>query len=185
MTTSIEQVRAIISDHPNYHRATATGDGATTLFTLPYHPVIDASAAVTLDGTAKTEGTHYTLDDNLGLLTFLAAPADGAAIAVGYHHTLLSDDDLETFLALQTGDVRLAAAMALDTIATNEALVQKRIKLLDITTDGPAVAKSLREHAAQLREEADGDDAFDWAEMVTTTSAWDERIFAQAQRGIL
>lgn len=182
---TIAQVRTIIADQPNYHRATATGDGATTLFTLPYHPVIDASATVTLDGTTKTEGTHYTLDDNLGLLTFLTAPADGAAIAVAYQHTLLSDDDIETFLALQADDVRLAAAMALDTIATNEALVQKRIKLLDITTDGPAVAKSLREHAAQLREEADGDDAFDWAELVTTTSAWDERIFAQAQRGIL
>lgn len=182
---TIAQVRTIIADQPNYHRATATGDGATTLFTLPFHPVIDASAAVTVDGTAKTEGTHYTLNDNLGLLTFLTAPADATAIAVTYQHTLLSDDDLETFLALQTDDVRLAAAMALDTIATNEALVQKRIKLLDISTDGPAVAKSLREHAAQLRFEASSDDDFDWAEMVTTGSAWEERIFAQAQRGLL
>lgn len=182
---TVAQIRTIVADKPNHAEDTAEGDGATTRFPLTFHPITDASAVVTLAGVAQTETTHYTLDDDLGLLTFVTAPADGAAIVVTYQHTLLSDDDLDTFLALQTGDVRLAAAMALDTIASNEALVQKKIKLLDITTDGPAVAKSLREHAAQLREEADGDDAFDWAEMVTTTSAWDERIFAQAQRGIL
>lgn len=182
---TVAQIRTIVADKPNHAEDTATGDGTTTRFPLAFHPIVDASAVVTIDGTTKTETTHYTLDDDLGLLTFVTAPAVDEAIVVTYQHTLLSDDDLDTFLTLQTDDVRLAAAMALDTIASNEALVQKKISILDLKTDGPAVAKSLREHAAQLREEADGDDAFDWAELVTTTSAWDERIFAQAQRGII
>lgn len=183
--TTLSQVRTIIADQPNYHRAAAVGDGISNQFHLPHHPLIADSATVTVAGVTKTEVTDYTLNDQLGLLVFASAPAADAAIVITFQHTLLSDDDIETFLALQADDVRLAAAMALDTIATNEALVQKRIKLLDITTDGPAVAKSLREHAAQLREEADGDDDFDIAEMVTTGSAWEERIFAQAQRGLL
>lgn len=183
--STLDQVRAIIADKPNYYRAVATGDGISTQHRLPHYPVIDGSAVVQVAAVVKTEGTDYTLDDALGILTLASAPTAGDSVIVTFTHTLLSDDDLETFLLLQADDVRLAAAMALDTIATNEALVQKRIKLLDLTTDGPAVAKSLREHAAQLREEADGDDDFDYAEIVTSPFGYDGRLLRQAQRGLL
>lgn len=72
-----------------------------------------------------------------------------------------SDDDIEAFLALEGDSVRLAAAQALDTIASNEALVSKRIRTLGLSTDGPAVAKALRDHAARLRSQVAADDAGD------------------------
>lgn len=63
-----------------------------------------------------------------------------------------SDTELAQFFLLE-GGVKLAAATALDVLASNEALVSKRIRTLDLQTDGPAVAKTLREHAVLLREQ--------------------------------
>ena len=68
---------------------------------------------------------------------------------------LLTTAQIHGYLNLAGGRVRRAAAMALDTIATSEALISKRIKTLDLTTDGPAVAKALRDHAQRLRDEDD------------------------------
>jgi hypothetical protein len=84
-----------------------------------------------------------------------------------------TDAKIDAYLELnddETGDarIRLAAADALDSWASNEAMVTKRIKQLDISTDGPAVAASLRAHADKLRElaeRASSDAGFDVAEL--------------------
>jgi len=66
---------------------------------------------------------------------------------------IFSDEELDAFLAMDhiDSEVLLAAAEALETMASTEAYVTKRIQLLDLKTDGPAVAKSLMERAASLR----------------------------------
>lgn len=69
---------------------------------------------------------------------------------------VFTDDQIAAFLTMEDGSVKLAAAQALDAIASNEALVSKRIKTLDLQTDGPAVAESLRDHATALREQVVG-----------------------------
>lgn len=71
---------------------------------------------------------------------------------------LLTDAQITGLLTLESGNVRLAAAQALDTIASSEALVSKKIRTQDLQTDGPAVAKELRERAAGLRKQADSID---------------------------
>lgn len=80
---------------------------------------------------------------DLGMIRTLATDLNLSA-------PLFSDAQLAAFLAME-GSVRRAAALALETIAVSEALISKRIKTLDLSTDGPAVAKELRERAAQLR----------------------------------
>lgn len=70
-----------------------------------------------------------------------------------------TDPEIGAFVDLEGGDVRRAAACALETLATNEALVQNRIRTLDLQTDGPAVAAELRARAAALRAQADMVDA--------------------------
>jgi hypothetical protein len=50
--------------------------------------------------------------------------------------------------------VRLAAAQALDTIATSEALVSKVIRTLDLQTDGAKLGTELRAQATQMRATA-------------------------------
>lgn len=90
---------------------------------------------------------EYDSIDNVRLLI--------ADLASNPSDRLLSDEQVEAFLDLEDGDVYLAAAQALDTIATSEALVSKKIRTQDLSTDGPAVAAELRARAAQLRSRAD------------------------------
>lgn len=71
---------------------------------------------------------------------------------------LLSDDDVLDFIALE-GHVKLAAASALDAIASSEALVSKVIRTQDLSTDGAKTADALRKHAASLRAQVDAERA--------------------------
>lgn len=77
---------------------------------------------------------------------------------------LFNDDEINAFLTLRP-NVFLAAALALRTIAANEAQTAKRIKVLDLETDGPAVARELRLQAAQIEALADEDADFEIASM--------------------
>jgi len=68
---------------------------------------------------------------------------------------IFSLSQIAQFLRLNSDNVRRAAAQALDTIAANEALVSKKLRTQDLSTDGPAVADALRKQAAELRRQAD------------------------------
>lgn len=89
---------------------------------------------------------------DIGMVRLLCTDLDETA-------PLLTDAQISGLLTLEAGNVRLAAAQALDTIASSEALVSKKIRTMDLQTDGPAVAKELRERAAGLRKQADSIDA--------------------------
>lgn len=71
---------------------------------------------------------------------------------------VFSDDEITAFLTLEGGNVKRAAAQAIDTSATDQALAMKVLKTQDLTTDGAAVAKAMREHADRLRAQADAQD---------------------------
>jgi len=94
---------------------------------------------------------------------------------------IFSDDDITAFMALESDDVRRSAALALETIASSEVLVQKRIRLLELTTDGPAESAALLERARMLRQQADDieageSSAIDWAEMNLDPFSYRERV---------
>lgn len=78
---------------------------------------------------------------------------------------IFTDDEIDAFLSIHDSDVKLAAAEALDTVASNQALLLKKVKLGDIGTDGPAVAAALRAHADRLRAQSVSEVDFDFAEM--------------------
>ena len=83
---------------------------------------------------------------------------------------IFDDEEIAAFLTIEGADMP-AAALALETIAANEALVEKRITLLDLKTDGPAVCDALLKRARQLRETASaGTCAFATAEFAD--DAW-------------
>ena len=99
---------------------------------------------------------------------------------------IFEDDELEGYMTLE-GDVRSAAACALETIASDQALVLKVMRLLDVQTDGARVSDALLKRAALLREQAEKSAAggsFDWAEYVPNDFAARERIYNQALRGL-
>jgi len=93
---------------------------------------------------------------------------------------IFNDLAIQAFIDMALdNNVKRAAAQALLTIAINEVLIQKRIKLLDLSTDGPAESAELRALAKELIAQADAeelDGAFDWAEMVDTPFQYDEFV---------
>jgi hypothetical protein len=92
------------------------------------------------------------------------------------------DEDLNAFLTLEQGFVRYAAAQALEVMAANEVMVQKRIKLLDLETNGPAQSAELRQLAKQLRQSEENMAVFAIAEQVQDPFSARERIWKQFLR---
>lgn len=85
---------------------------------------------------------------DVGMVRLLITDLDAAA-------PLFTDDQITAFLTLEGSDVRYAAAQALDTIASSEVLVSKKIRTQDLQTDGPAVSADLRARASELRRQSD------------------------------
>lgn len=79
---------------------------------------------------------------------------------------VFTDDEINAFLAIEGDVVKLAAAQAIESQATNEALASKVLRTpTGQTTDGAKLADSMRKHAAALRAQAaaeseDSDDGF-------------------------
>lgn len=102
---------------------------------------------------------------------------------------MFTDAAITRLLSMNGDDIRLAAAAALDIMASSQAMILKVIRTLDLSTDGTAVARALREHAKQLREDAEKADAadegglFDYAEIVTNAFTTRQRVRNQWLRG--
>jgi hypothetical protein len=99
-------------------------------------------------------------------------------------NAIFQDAEIDAFLSMNT-TVRLAAAAALEVIASNEVLVLKKIINLDLETDGPAVARELREQAKQLRAQENAIGAFDFAEQIHDDFTLREYYDKQAQRELI
>ena len=99
---------------------------------------------------------------------------------------IFNDEAIAAFIDMALdSNLKRAAAQALMSVAVNEVLVQKRITLLDLKTDGPAEAIQLRLMAKELNKQADDEElegAFDYAEMVNTGWQYDELLVKDALR---
>lgn len=71
---------------------------------------------------------------------------------------VFDDDEINAFLTLEGGNVKRAAAQAIDTNADDQALASKVLKTQDLSTDGAKLADSLRARARALREQAASED---------------------------
>ena len=98
---------------------------------------------------------------------------------------IFEDAEITAFLTIEGASIKKATAMALETLASNEALVLKVIRLLDLTTDGAKTSAALLARAKLLRAQAEDDDtgaAFDWAELVYDDFSAREHIINEALR---
>lgn len=91
----------------------------------------------------------FTYDPStpLGLIRLRLRDTDEAT-------ALFSDEELSAFYDAEGENWRKAAALALETTASNQALLLKVIRTLDLQTDGAKLAAELRAQAAQLRAQA-------------------------------
>jgi hypothetical protein len=185
---TIPQVRALTADKYQYDRAVMTADGVATDYAIPNPPVLPASQKVYVNGALQTTPAQYTINPDLGVISFVVAPVVAANVVVTYTWSILSDADVQIFIDLQP-DVRLCAADVLDTIASSEVLVSKVITILDLTTNGDKVAATLRAHAQELRlivakALAELDGGFDVVEQVMSDFAARERALNEALRAL-
>lgn len=102
-----------------------------------------------------------------------------------FENQIFEDAEIASFLTLEDDNVKRSAALALETIASNEVLVQKVIRILDLSTNGAAEAVELLKRAALLREQADteeyGDDGgIEVAEMVVDNFSAREILASEA-----
>lgn len=102
-------------------------------------------------------------------------------------HAVFTDEEIQAYLEMNDSSVKRAAAEALETIASDNAMTLKVISLLDLSTNGAATSSALMARAAKLRESADQAEAgaealFDWAEPAETVFQQRERIYKQALR---
>ena len=74
---------------------------------------------------------------------------------------LFQDDEIDAFLSVEDSSVKRGAALALETIASDIAMIDKVIKLLDLQTDGAKTSDALIKRAATLRDQADNEDITD------------------------
>lgn len=120
--------------------------------------------AASAGGDGAAQGKFFVSRDTTGAEPITIDPAE----PIGQIRLLTTDADeafplhtdaqLAAFLTLEGGNVKRAAAASLEAISTSETLVGKKITTQDLSTDGPAVAKDLRERAALLRKQADNED---------------------------
>lgn len=101
---------------------------------------------------------------------------------------LFSDEEYDAFLGMEQSSVKRAAALALETVASNDAYTLKVTKLPDLQVDGVQVATSLMKRAATLREQAANDElaedggAFDFAEWVVDPFSARDRAYNEVLR---
>lgn len=115
---------------------------------------------------------NYSTDE--GRVRLLIADTD-------VDNLVLDDEQIAGFLDIHGGVVKRAAAAALDTIASSEALLSKKIRTQDRQTDGPAVADALRKHAAALRAEADAEDTQEEESFFLLTEPLRPRVRAEGE----
>lgn len=92
----------------------------------------------------------YDLETTIGQIRLLIG--DTVEMEDGESVALFTDEELQWF-ADQSGPVRIAAALALETLAASHARLAVRVARGDVSEDMTQVAAQLRAQADQFREE--------------------------------
>lgn len=151
---------AMVIDHTpgsNTYRAswaaTASGTYGYKLVALRAGLPAGATEATFAVGRDITGAEPITVDltTSVGKIRLLTTDLDEA-------FPLLTDAQITALLEMEGGNVKRGAAACLETMATSETMVTKKITTQDLSIDGPAVADDLRKRAKLLRDQADNED---------------------------
>lgn len=93
-----------------------------------------------------------------------------------------TDEEIQSFLDDEGGSWRRASALALETMASDDLLVLKAVRVQNLETNVDRTAKILLERAKQLRVMADSADVtdnagFEIAEFASTEHQYRERVY--------
>ena len=121
----------------------------------------------------------FDISSDLGKVRLLIPDRDSGAPIFG-------DDEILALLSIEDG-VKRATALALETIASDNAMTLKVIRLLDLSTDGAKTSDAILKRAQLLRDQAgvsdeSDDDGFDIAEMVYDDFSYREKVVKELIR---
>lgn len=112
----------------------------------------------------NTDASHtYDLDTNVGKVRLLVSDIGGKGESP--EEWIFKDEEIETFLGFFEENVMMSAALAMRTMAGNEAMVAKKITFLELETDGPALAAALEKLADKLETMSDEQVDFELVEV--------------------
>ena len=95
----IAKLRAELKDRDHIARDKWDGDSSNTLFQTNHAPIKDMSYTLKVGGVTKTETTDYTIDKDIGLITFNSAPIAGSDnIELTYKYLILRDADYQEII---------------------------------------------------------------------------------------
>lgn len=97
------------------------------------------------------------------------------------------DEEIESLIIENDNNWRRAAANALEIMASDAAIVDRVIRVQNLSTDGAAVSRALLQRAALLRQQAEqveiaAGDGFDTIEMIVTDFGYRQRLVNEALR---
>jgi hypothetical protein len=109
----------------------------------------------------------YSLATAIGQVRMLVPDRDAAT-------AIFDDDEIAAFLVVEASNVKRATALAIETIASDQALLLKVLTLGQDSTDGAKLSDALLKRATTLRDQAaiedvgvqDGEGLFEIAEQV-------------------
>ena len=78
---------------------------------------------------------------------------DPPGVADAQPDLVFTDEEIGGFLAIENNSVHMAAAQALDTIASDMAILYKHIEVMDVVVDAASTAKALYKQADMLRRQ--------------------------------
>lgn len=112
----------------------------------------------------NTDADHsYNLDEAKGKVRLLISDIGGKGESAD--EWVFADKEIETFLGMWEETILLAAATALRVMASNEAMVSKKITFLELETDGPATAAAMEKTADKFEKMSDSEVDFELIEM--------------------
>jgi hypothetical protein len=118
--TTLQRLRLRIADRAKVtlDETLGIGDGVVTEFQMHLAPVVSGSESLKLVAggvaTPQTRDVDYVINNDLGLVTFTAAPADSTQVRASYQHTTFTDTELNDLLDQQNDSVARAAIRAIE-----------------------------------------------------------------------
>ncbi len=181
----LTQIRSLIQDQPLFQTDYPVAVAGQLTFQTVYFPVVIGSVIITAPGGSTPA---FTLTDPQNGRLLLGSGASVGTYMIQYNQVILLDSTIEDIIAINTdsdgniADPKVIAADCLDAMAVNMILILKKIKILDLQTDGPAMAKEMRAQAKALRDLVLEENVFDMVEMVYDGPSWAEKVFKDWER---
>ncbi len=182
----ITQIRSMIQDQPLYQSEQVMMVGGQLVFQTKFFPIVAETVIIT-PPSGSAPGFTVT-DDQNGVIQLDSPGAIDGTYTVTYSAVMLLDSTIQDWIDVETdsdgniADARFIAADCLESMATQMVIIQKKIKILDLQTDGPAMAKEMRGLAAVWRDQVLNEPIFDYVEIVYDRPSWTEKIYKDMLR---